>query len=113
MLLIFGTLGCPFTVRELLAANTCGTASGAGGGLKVIAVVPGGGVQETNAIMEFAAQYQIIYPILMDASGDIFKKYSISSVPVWWVIGPDGVIRHRQMGFAEATCTTVAKALGK
>ncbi|MFC1474807.1 redoxin domain-containing protein, partial [bacterium] len=113
VLLIFGTLRCPYTVRELIAANSCGSAVAPDGGYKVMAVLPGNNFQDANEISQFAADQKINYPLLMDASGEIFRKYSISSVPVWWVIGPGGIIRYREMGFAEATCIRVAQALGK
>ncbi|MEW6200565.1 MAG: redoxin domain-containing protein [bacterium] len=113
ILLIFGTLHCPFTVRELIVANSCSTASSPSGGFKVMAVLAGSSFQEANEIVQFASEHQINYPMLMDSSGEAFKKYSISSVPVWWVIRQDGVIRHREIGFAEATCKLVAQALEK
>jgi len=111
--LIFGTLGCPYTVKHLVAAAKCGKASDAPGGFKVIAVLPGNNFQDAEQAKNFAAQNNIEFPILIDATGESFRAYAISSVPVWWVIGADGIVKQRQLGFSDGSCFATAQALGK
>jgi peroxiredoxin/rhodanese-related sulfurtransferase len=111
--LIFGTLGCPYTVKHLVAVAGCGKSSASPGGFKVIAVLPGNNFQDAEQAKKFASQNNINYPILIDATGESFKSYAISSVPVWWIIGADGIVKQRQLGFSESACVATAQALGR
>jgi len=111
-LVIFGTLRCPFTIRELVTANACENTHN-GKPVPVLAVLMVPDMQEAQRVKEFAVTQKIKYPLLMDTDGSVFAKYSISSVPVWWIVGPDGTIKSREVGFSEATCDKVAGVLPK
>ncbi len=111
-LVIFGTLHCPFTIRELETANSCEKTHD-GKPIQILAVLMVPDMQEAQRVKEFTETKNIKYPLLMDTDGSIFAKYSISSVPVWWIVGPDGTIKNREVGFSETTCDKVAGVLAK
>ena len=69
-------------------------------GLQVVAVSidqPG----SEQAIREFAREYGLTFEILHDETGDIQRQYQTTGVPETFVIGPDGVIRRKQIGHAD------------
>jgi len=111
-LVIFGTLHCPYTIHELETANTCENTHN-GKPIPVLAVLMVPDMQEAQRVKEFAETKNIKYPLLMDTDGSIFAKYNIASIPVWWIIGTDGTVKEREVGFSEATCDKVAGVIPK
>jgi peroxiredoxin len=84
-------------------------------GLKVVAVSiddPG----SEAAIRDFAREYGLTFEILHDPTGGIQRAYQTTGVPETFVIGPDGVIRRKQIGHADcdspANRALVARLLG-
>jgi thiol-disulfide isomerase/thioredoxin len=84
-------------------------------GLKVVAVSiddPG----SEAAIRDFAAEYGLTFEILHDPSGAIRRDYQTTGVPETFVIGPDRVIRRKQIGHTDwnspANRALVARLLG-
>ncbi|MFA6449221.1 MAG: redoxin domain-containing protein [bacterium] len=109
-LIVFGTLHCPYTLRELETVNSCERTHN-GKPVKVLAVLMVPDMQEAQRMKEFIDAKKIKYPLLMDTDGSVFEKYNITSVPVWWIVGEDGIIRHMDVGFSPATCDKVAGVL--
>ena len=54
-----------------------------------------------NVVKEFLRKAPVTFNILIDKSGDVADEYRISSLPIGLIIGRDGIIRHRHMGFGQ------------
>jgi peroxiredoxin len=65
-------------------------------GLEVIGIC-----METSEarVSGFLRKAPVMFPILMDKNGDTAEAYRFSGLPSGFIIGRDGVIRHRHMGF--------------
>lgn len=109
-LIVFGTLHCPYTIRELETVNKCDNKVN-DKPIQILAVLMVPDMQEAQRVKDFIGKEQIKYPVLMDTDGSVFEKYNVAAIPAWWVVGPDSVIRSREVGYSEATCDKVAKVL--
>ncbi|HOO56226.1 MAG TPA: redoxin domain-containing protein [bacterium] len=103
-LIIFGSLGCPYTRKEMEIASSCYENLDKKNN-EVIAVLPGNNFQVAEQATQFAQQSRIGYRILMDSKQSSFKDYFIESVPVWWIVDKKGNIRYHQVGMDQNTCT--------
>lgn len=54
-----------------------------------------------NAAKTFLRKVPVTFNIVIDARGDVADAYRISGLPVGLIIGRDGVIRHRHVGFGQ------------
>ena len=61
-------------------------------GLAIIGVA----VQETTVdnVRDYAARYELRYPIAFDASADIFHRYRVFALPTQFFVGADGRIQE-------------------
>ena len=69
-------------------------------GLKIVAV----SIDErgqSEAIREFAKEYNLTFDVLHDRTADIRSDYQTGGIPETFVIGRDGVIRKRWIGPAD------------
>ena len=56
------------------------------------------GVREAR---EFVKKHQLTFDVVVDADGQVVKRYAIEGVPTNLVIGKDGAIRYLHAGFGE------------
>ena len=65
-------------------------------GLEVIGIC-----METSEarVISFLRKVRVTFPILMDKNGDTAEAYRFSGLPSGFIIGRDGVIRHRHTGY--------------
>jgi alkyl hydroperoxide reductase subunit AhpC len=49
-------------------------------------------------VRRFTGQYGVHYPIALDESGDIARRYKLYPIPVSYVIDPDGNVRYIRIG---------------
>lgn len=47
---------------------------------------------------KFAADFGLVFPILLDTNGVVAKAYRISGVPESWIVGRDGTLIDRKIG---------------
>jgi peroxiredoxin len=43
----------------------------------------------------------VSFPVLVDANGEVAETYSFSGLPASFLIGKDGIIRHKHMGYGK------------
>jgi peroxiredoxin len=55
--------------------------------------------EPTSAVQQFAAQYGLSSPFLMDPNGQIGRLYQLRGTPTTFFIDSDGVIQGFQPGF--------------
>jgi peroxiredoxin len=56
------------------------------------------GVREAK---EFVKKHQLTFGVVVDADGQVVKRYAIEGVPTNVVIGKNGAIRYLRAGFEE------------
>jgi len=62
----------------------------------VIQAVNWGDAQASAA--DFASQYGLLFPVLLDPSASVVDGLGIFSFPTSVLIGPDGIVKSVQMG---------------
>jgi peroxiredoxin/rhodanese-related sulfurtransferase len=102
--LIFGSIDCPYTRKEMETANECYEKYKDTNNFVVLAVVPGLQKSLETKARDYVSQFDISFPILLSPKMDVFEQYHISSVPVWWMLDQSGVIRVRGKGYNPDTC---------
>ncbi len=81
-------------------------------GLIVLAVTADDSLAEAR---QFAQEYALPFPVLVDASADVARAYNINSLPTSFFIKPDGVIQGIVIGgpMSEASIRARIEALQK
>jgi peroxiredoxin len=72
------------------------------------------GVSQDNASVsrDFAHEFGVTFPILIDAAGyPVSNAYSLTSVPTFFLINPDGKVQVASIGFGKAEVEAIADAL--
>ena len=72
-----------------------------GDGLVVVAVSEDTG--RVKRVRRFVDKLGLTYPVLWDLDGDAGKAYRVSGLPATVLIGPDGTVRGRIIGFRDWT----------
>jgi thiol-disulfide isomerase/thioredoxin len=67
-------------------------------GLVILAVDGRDQETSTKAVREFAAEFHIPFPVLLDEKGNVRKRYKLRGLPTTVFIGADGVIRAVNIG---------------
>ncbi len=109
-LLVFGTIHCPHTDRQIKLSNTCGFAP-ENGDPSVAAILAASDFDQPENIPSFISHYDIKIPVLIDRNNKAFKDYFISAVPVWWIVGKDGTILKYGVGASIDTCDDARKLI--
>lgn len=73
-------------------------------GLQVISVGVDTDAEKARA---FAEKTGVTYPVLLDPTATSLGRFDVKSMPTTYIIGKDGVIKHKQVGFGENTLTEV------
>jgi thiol-disulfide isomerase/thioredoxin len=55
--------------------------------------------EEREAARRFLEQVPAHFPIVYNPEGDLAEKYAVKAMPSSYVVGPDGRIVHRKLGF--------------
>ena len=86
--------GCPFVVRHYEKKTmTSLAAEFEGKGVQWFAIDSSHFVTPTSG-QEFEKKHQIKHPILLDASGEVGRKYGAVTTPHMYVVDPKGVVRY-------------------
>jgi peroxiredoxin len=65
-------------------------------GLRVFAI----GVNENNEqASSWSSRHQLTYPVIIDAEGEVYKKFGTGSVPYHVLIDKNFIIRHSEEKF--------------
>ena len=79
-------------------------------GVKVLAI----NLMEDKAqVASFAKAQNINIPILLDSSGDVARKYDVSSIPQTVLIGPDGQVKKVFVGFGPDMYSQLNEAIAQ
>ena len=57
----------------------------------------------------YRAEYAVAHPVILDTSGDLFRRYGIRQVPTVVIVGADGVIRERFEGYGPELDAALAR----
>ncbi len=52
-------------------------------------------------VKEFLQKNPLSFTILIDKKGSVYREYRFRTLPTAFIIGRDGVIRYRHMGFGK------------
>ncbi len=81
-------------------------------GLKVLAI---NSEPETNQVLAFVQSQNFTFTVPMDAGGKTASRYGVSAIPATFLIGRNGAIREKWVGFgpdsAEQMDAAIASAL--
>ncbi len=91
---------CQRELPELMALNT----RFAGKGFQVISVGVDTDPKKSEA---FARKVGLDYPVIVDPKGEILGQFDVKSMPTTYIIGKDGTIKHKQVGFGDKTIADV------
>jgi hypothetical protein len=65
-----------------------------------------------SASRDFAHEFGVTFPILIDEAGyPVSNAYSLTSVPTFFLINPDGTVQVASEGFGKAELEAIADAL--
>ena len=56
--------------------------------------------EDAGSAKQFAADFGLSYPMVLDFDGDVSQAYRVHGLPVTFLITPDGVIQHVYPGHA-------------
>jgi peroxiredoxin len=97
VLLVFGATWCPYCVQEIPRLKNIFAKYGPQG-----VVVVNIDIQETqDKVARFADKHKIPYPILLDESASVSKKYGVRGVPNFTLLDKNGAIACRQCSSVE------------
>ena len=54
-----------------------------------------------SVVAGFLNKHPVSFPVLIDKGGEVADRYRLSGFPVSFVIGKDGVIRHKHSGYGK------------
>lgn len=54
--------------------------------------------ESTEKAADFAKQYELTFPILMDADGTIAETYEVYTIPTTYVLNEDGTVHQKIVG---------------
>ncbi len=94
VLLNFWASWCPFCVDEMPLFQTVYDEY-RDKGLEVVAVNRG---EDVETAKEFADQFNLTYPLLLDQSDEVYGAFQGRSMPVSFLIDESGVIQERKFG---------------
>src|SRR5512145_2000403 len=94
----FWATWCAFCKDEMKAIEPVWQAQ-RGRGLLVLAVNAG---QKPAEIAPFVAALGITYPVLLDPDSKIARSYGVTGLPMTFIVGRDGIVRHRILGESDA-----------
>lgn len=106
VVLNFWATWCGPCQREMPALQT---ASERYGGAVVIAGIDQ--AEEAAVVQRFVDEMEITFPIPMDVSSEVGKRYHVSGMPTTYFVDADGIIRHIWMG--EMNSITLAEGIAK
>ena len=67
-------------------------------GLVILAVNGRDQETSTRAVRKFAEEFQMAFPVLLDESGTVRKRYRLLGLPTTVFIGADGIVRAVNIG---------------
>lgn len=67
-------------------------------GLVILAVNGRDQETSTRAVRKFAEEFQISFPVLLDESGKVRKRYRLVGLPTTVFVGADGIVRAVNIG---------------
>ncbi len=50
------------------------------------------------SVAQFAEEFDLTFPVLMDADGQVGRRYQVQALPTSFLVGSDGVIRQVYVG---------------
>jgi len=54
--------------------------------------------EDEDTIFEFTGNYPVDFPLLMDQTGNVIKRYPVMGLPTTYIINPAGLVTHRTVG---------------
>ena len=66
-----------------------------GAGFRVLAVNV---LEDADAVRRFGEELQLELPLLVDPHGEVYRAYGVQGLPTSFLVDPEGVIRHVQLG---------------
>ena len=97
VLLNFWASWCPPCIEEMPSMQRLYDELG-GDGFEIVAV----NMQEdSGTVQSFIDEHGFSFPILLDRSGQTARQYGVRGIPTSYIVGPQGRILARKVGFHE------------
>ena len=95
--LTFWTTWCPSCKEELAGMNTL-QKNYADKAFTVVSIC----IESSTAIVDnFLKKHPVTFPVLVDTRGAVANTFRFSGVPASFLIGKDGIIRHKYLGYEQ------------
>ena len=57
--------------------------------------------RSASRVSEYLQKRQVSFPVLVDKNGEVADTYRFSGLPASFLIGKDGIIRHKHIGYGK------------
>ena len=105
--LSFWATWCPSCKEELPDLNEL-QRKYAGKGFTVLSVC----IESSDAVVaNYLKKHPVAFPVLVDKEGAVASTYRFSGLPAAFLVGKDGIIRHRYSGYDKESFTLIEQEL--
>ena len=105
--LTFWATWCPSCKEELPDLNTL-QQKYADKGFTVLSIC----IESSDSIVaNYLKKHPVIFPVLVDKEGAVAEAFRFSGLPASFVIGKDGLIRHKHSGYDKESFTLIEREI--
>ena len=107
VLITFWATWCPSCREELQDLNTL-QGKYAGKGFTVISIC----IESSDAkVAKYLKKYPVTFPALVDKGGVVADTFHFSVLPASFIVGKDGIIRHKYSGYDKKSFTLIEQKI--
>ena len=105
--LAFWATWCPSCKEELPALNTLHQKF-VDKGFSVLSIC----IESSDSIVaNYLKKHPVVFPVLVDKDGAVAESFRFSGLPASFVIGKDGLIRHKHSGYDKESFTLIERKI--
>jgi peroxiredoxin len=105
--LAFWATWCPSCKEELPELNTL-QQKYADNGFTVLSVC----IEPSDSIVaNYLKKHPVVFPVLVDKEGSVAESFRFSGLPASFIIGKDGLIRHKHSGYDKESFTLIEREI--
>jgi len=64
-----------------------------------------------STVVNFLKKHPVIFPVLVDKEGAVAEAFRFSGMPASFMIGKDGIIRHKYSGYDKESYTLIEQEI--
>jgi peroxiredoxin len=67
----------------------------------------------TEGVAKFLKKAPVSFPVLIDSNGTVAESYRLINMPTAYIIGRDGIVRYRHLGYGKELLLKYEKEIGE